>query len=88
VLNSPEARANPNIVQNTLSHIQEHINFAKSIDPALAAMLKQQSFAPAPIPQAPEQGQMSDVMNAQNPVTQQAEQVNLPQPAESPLPMQ
>ena len=88
VLNSPEARANPNIVQNTLAHIQEHINFAKSIDPALAAMLKQQSFAPAPMPQAPEQGQMADVMSAQNPVTQQAENVNLPQPAESPLPMQ
>ena len=71
-----------------MAHIQEHINFAKSIDPALAAMLKQQSFAPAPMPQAPDQGQMADVMSAQNPVSQQAENVNLPQPAESPLPMQ
>lgn len=86
VLNSPEARQNPTVVQNAIAHIQEHIQLAKTMDPALSAMLKQQSFMqPAPMPQAPDQGQMGEVMDNQNPITQQAEQVNLPKPAQSPL---
>lgn len=52
VLDSPEARQNPQVVQATLAHIQEHINIAKSMPPEMAAMLKQQSFfQPPPPPQ-------------------------------------
>ena len=89
VLNSPEARENPTVVQQVLAHIQEHINFAKTMDPVVAAMLKQASFA-APQPPAPEQmgapqGQgPAPVMDNQNPITAQAEAVALPSPAMPP----
>ncbi len=80
VLNSPEARLQPQVIQNVLNHIQEHINLSKTQDPILAAMLKQQSFMQPP------QGQVNpETMDIQNPITQQAEAVNLPQPAQSPL---
>lgn len=55
VLDSPEARQNPQVTQTALAHIQEHINLAKSMAPEMAAMLKQQSFfQPPPPPQGPQ----------------------------------
>jgi hypothetical protein len=39
VLASPEARENPDIVANTLAHIQEHINVWRQTDPALLQLL-------------------------------------------------
>lgn len=86
VLNSPELRENPQLVQNVLAHIQQHVDFGKSIDPALAAMLKISSFAPPPPPQAPApQGAgPGPVMDNQNPITQQAEATKLPSPAQAP----
>lgn len=90
VLNSPEARENMNILQVTLDHIQQHIQQAKTKDPALAMMLKQASFAqaqppPGPPPMGAPQGQGPvPVMENQNPITQQAEATKLPSPAEAP----
>lgn len=93
ILNSPEARMNPEgpVVANALAHIQEHIGFAKTMDPVLSAMLKQASFAMQAPPQAPNAGpqgggepQMGNVMDNQNPITQQAEQVQLPDPSQPP----
>jgi hypothetical protein len=60
VLNNPEVRNNPQILQAALGHIQEHINLAKSQDPVLSMMLKQQPLAqptvnPGNINQAPPQ---------------------------------
>ncbi len=55
VIASPEAKLNPQLVQQVLTHIQEHINLARSMDPALAMILGQQPMPPAPglaIPQA------------------------------------
>lgn len=75
VLNSPEARLNQQIVETTLSHIQEHINLAKTMDPVLAQMLK---FQPLQIPQAPPTGSNPEVMNTQMPLAQEAAGVNLP----------
>ena len=87
VLNSPEARQNPKVTQAVFAHNQMHIDQAKAKDPVLAAMLKQQSFAtppqgPPPMPGAPDG--MPQIMDNQNPITQQAEQTKLPQPAQPP----
>lgn len=49
-LASPESRQDPNIVQTTTLHIQEHINQLKMADPALLQMLGQQSLMPPPPP--------------------------------------
>ncbi len=91
VLNSPESRENPNMTQVVLTHIQQHIDLAAQMNPVMAAMTKQQSFAQAPPPmdqgpqgEPPTQGQ-NQVMSSENPISQQAEAVALPQPAISPL---
>jgi hypothetical protein len=89
ILNSPEARRSPQILQNTLDHIQQHIDNAKAKDPALTAMLKQASFAQQAPPMAQGGGSTGDglppVMDNANPITQQAEQVALPEPAQPPV---
>lgn len=74
VLSSPEARRNPEIVQATLAHIQEHIDMLKTADPILLQMMGQQSLAPAPAPQ-----NVPQAMNGMNPVTEQAESIQGPQ---------
>lgn len=78
VLANPEVRQDPEsgaVVQATLQHIQDHINFLQTGNPALLQLIHQQSMAPQ-IPQgAPNVGGM---MNAQPPVQQKAEQVNQP----------
>lgn len=82
VANNMEARKNPQIMQNVLAHIQEHIDLAKQMTPEMAAMLKQTSFAPPP--QAPPMPQGAGVQGMQpGPAPQE---VPLPQPAQSPLP--
>lgn len=88
VLDSPDARENPTVIEATLAHIMEHLNMAKGMDPALAMVLKQASFYQPPM-KAPTQGQAPDqqipeVMDNQNPITEQAEQTQLPQPAQPP----
>ena len=52
VLSNPEIRQDPNspVVTNTLAHIQEHLNIAQSMPPALAMLLKQQPLPPPPPP--------------------------------------
>jgi hypothetical protein len=88
VLDSPEARENPKVVKAALAHINEHLAMAKGMDPALAMVLKQASFYQPPMP-PPAQGnapstEIPQVMDNQNPITQQAEQVQLPKPAQPP----
>lgn len=84
VLADPDLRRDPQLVERTLSHIQEHINMLKTLDPQFLAMMGEQSLAPPPMPpgEAPQggpgpsgppnvnqpQGNPSDVMNA--PLTQ------------------
>ena len=88
VLDSPEARQSPQVVEATLAHIQEHLNIGKTLDPALAQMLKQQSIFQPPPPQGapPANGGPQQVMDNQNPVTQEASQTALPKPAQPPSP--
>lgn len=86
VLSSPEARENPNspMIVNTLAHIQEHLNMAQNMPPALAMILKQQPLPPDPM-QAPgpmdgsNQGPIPQAMDAQSPVEGMAQQVAGPQ---------
>jgi len=88
VLASPEARENPKVVAAVVAHIQAHIDQGKSKDPALALALKQASMYQAPPPVPGTNGQSADktaqVMDNQNPITQQAEQTQLPEPAKPP----
>ena len=53
VLENPEAKEDDELVARVLGHIQEHINLARTMDPALAQILGYQPVAPAPQPQAP-----------------------------------
>lgn len=87
VMASPEVREEPNgkIMTATLSHIQEHLTLAQSPGYALLApMLGHQMM----IPPAPQGGGMppgatGQMLDATNPLTQQAGQVqqpNMPQP--------
>lgn len=52
-LDSPEARANPQVVQSVTAHIQEHVTLLKTTDPQLLGLLGQQSLPPSPPPGAP-----------------------------------
>lgn len=80
ILASPDARRNPQIIQLVTQHLQEHLNFL--MDPMYAPMLQalgQASMAPPPMPMPPsEPGQPSEVIDATNPVTQEAATVNQP----------
>ncbi len=80
VLSSPEAREDPNspVIQATLAHVQEHINFLKTADPVLLSLIHEQSAAP--------QGQPPSAaasLNPTQPVQQEAaavQQPNMPNP--------
>ncbi len=84
VLSNPDVRDNPDspIVQNTLNHIQEHLQIAQNMPPALAMLLKQQ-----PLPQqAPQQQNQSNApgpqaaqsMDGTNSITTEAGTINGP----------
>lgn len=83
VLASPEVRQDPNspIIQATLTHIQEHIEFLKTADPALLALIHQQSMMPPPMP--PQNGGTGEMLDGAPPVVKQAQgvqQPNMPNP--------
>ncbi len=79
VLSSPEAREDPNspVIQATLAHVQEHINFLKTADPVLLSLIREQSAMPQGAPSA------APPMDPTQPVQQDASQVqqpNMPSP--------
>jgi hypothetical protein len=84
VLASPEVRQDPNspIVAATLEHIQEHINFLKTADPALLALIHQQSLMPPALPPG-QDGGTADMIDPTSPVQKEAQDVqqpNMPNP--------
>lgn len=84
-LSSPEARANPEVVQNVLAHVQEHINLWRTADPMI---LQLTGTPPAPpmIPQGQAPGQAPEqVNNTTPPNVQQAENVNQPNMPTNPM---
>jgi hypothetical protein len=92
VANNIEVRTKPELLQKVLDHIQDHINIAQQMTPEMAAMLKQTSFyqAPQPPPQAqamPQGGGVNpNLIGPQTTLEQKVSGINLPKPAQSPLP--
>lgn len=60
VLSDPDMRRDPELVQRTLNHINEHIELLRTIDPALLTIIGEQPIGPVggspPAPQAPTEG--------------------------------
>lgn len=77
VLASPEIRQDPNspIIAATLAHIQEHINFLRTADPALLSMINQQSMMQ---PTAPPQDGGTGEMLEGGPQMPEAQMPNMP----------
>ncbi len=90
VIANTDIRQDPNnpIMIATLDHINEHMQALKFTDPTLLALIHQQSLALPPnlAPQSPKQnpneggnpGAIPKELNATNPVTQEAGEVNMP----------
>lgn len=84
LINDPELRKDPVLVQNVLGHIQEHINILKQADPMLLQLLGEQSLMPPPMPEQappPGEGPMATPEAAGNAVAPGAEN-----PMEMPIP--
>lgn len=86
VLSDQELRKDPDLVDRTLAHIQEHIILLQNTDPNLLAIIGEQPLAPAggtPInPQNPSQGTNPGQAPTLPPEAGQlAPQQNLPEPA-------
>lgn len=99
VLADPDLRMDPELVQRTLEHIQEHVNLLRTTDPDMLMMMGEQPLSPPggspanqPDPnQQINQGQIptgaADVMN--QPLTETSNQaaalgINMPAPAQPP----
>lgn len=87
---SPEARKDPKVMAALTKHLQQHIDMYKGMDPLLAELLKmkpQQQAPPPNIGQPNAQGMdpMAQALDAANPVTQEAAQVNMPNMPMNPM---
>ncbi len=86
VLQSPEARRNPQLVQTVLAHIQEHLDLWRTTDPAILMVTGQQPPPPPAMPgmmgpppgqpPAPPPGAEQPVLNETAPIMQEVESVN------------
>jgi hypothetical protein len=91
VLASPEARKTPEVVKETLKHMQEHVDIFQQLsitNPNLLIALGQQPVQAAPHssgvtpgPTAPP----SEIVEPSNPIAEAAKNINLPQMPENPL---
>jgi len=100
ILNDIDIRLDEVRAKATYDHILEHIEFARSADPAVLTMTNQQQLPPAPAPQPPvETGVNQPEQNAagQSPIAQvqeassqsvQQEQPGVPKPATPPAPFE
>lgn len=91
VLANPEIRSNPSdpIVQMTLDHIQEHVNFSQSpfyqqIAASLGHELMMAPMAPPPMPGGDAAGGAGNMLNPAPSVMQAADDVNMPNPPNAP----
>jgi hypothetical protein len=88
VIADPAARKDPNVLQASLNHIQDHLDALRNTDPGLLMILGQQPIPPAmpmmqpPMPgQPPMEGQAPDMgamLNPTDPTTQQAGAISEP----------
>ena len=100
ILNDIDIRLDDVRSKATYDHLMEHIEFARSADPAILTMTNQQQLPPAPAPQPPvETGVNQPQQNAagQSPIAQveeassqsmQQEQPGVPKPATPPAPFE
>lgn len=86
LLASPQSRKNAQLVQATLSHIQEHIDLMKSANKDILVMTGSQPLPPDQ-PQPAEQMQpgAAPLFDASNPVIQEAQKVNNPKMPQNPV---
>lgn len=77
LLDTPEARKNPQIAQAVLLHNQEHLNALRTVDPALLMMRGQQPLAPMMPPGMPP-GEGPQQPAAQAPSADQQQAPNKP----------
>lgn len=56
LLSSPDIADNDQLAQNVLDHIQDHINYLRTGDPDLLALIGEQPLAPPMQPQGPQGG--------------------------------
>ena len=94
LLDSPEARKNPQLVQSVMGHIQQHINDSQTANPSLYAIL---GYPPPPPPMMPPPmpGQMppppqgspspAPTMDAKNQLLEQGQGVKLPRMPINPM---
>ncbi len=65
VLADPELRTDPELVRSVMDHIQKHLDFLRTTDPTLLALVGEQA-APPPMPAGMQMGQPSEVMQDPN----------------------
>lgn len=83
-----DARHNPDLMNAATAHVQEHINFLKTVDPMLLTILKQPVMQmPPPMPMGGPSG-APEMLDAAKPVEQKAQEINQPNLPESPIPLQ
>lgn len=58
VVSTPESRANPSVIEATLSHISDHIQLKKTVDPEILALVGVQPIQPAPQVSRNREGQL------------------------------
>lgn len=88
VLADPDLRMDPDLVQRTTGHIQEHINLLRTVDPDLLAIIGEKPLGPpggSPanqqqqnVPNSSMQGQVPQTMSGQQPPM--PNQPNMPSP--------
>jgi hypothetical protein len=100
ILNDIEMRMDDEKAKAIYDHILEHVEFARSADPAVLTMTNQQQLPPAPAPQPPvdqgvnqpqqnaaDQSAIGQVMEGSEQAMNQ-EQPGMPQPATPPAPFE
>jgi hypothetical protein len=81
VINSPEAKEDPELIRAVLEHIQQHLDLWRNADPAVLMITGQQPAPPMPMPAqvAPPQAQMEPPLVQGPEVAQQPNMPNMPQ---------
>jgi hypothetical protein len=82
LLNSPEAKKNPQLVAMVTQHVMEHLDLWRNADPAILMLTGQDPAPPLPMTQVPNPNQMptQEPMPIQGPeVAQQPNMPSVPQ---------
>jgi hypothetical protein len=88
VLSNPELRRNPEFLKRVQDHIQEHLDMLKNVDPALLAIIGEQSLAPPPgqVPTDPAMQDQAALMTQAPQGPQDVQNINQPNMPSMPTP--